>query len=428
MGEFEVDDGSTSGTHEVMMMAGQPLGWLVPGYPVWPMVGADQACLTEYGQGSVEGGEGNRVQRPCEVCCRHRSRCFEQGFQHPPTGGSQPNAMHGETLHHSMIEIGHYRSIMIIVLIMKTRLLCLLLTTVVVLGACSSDETAKGFTVVVTTSVWADVVEELDVDDEWTVEVLMPRGVDPHDFAPSAAQVAAIYGADLVVANGLGLEEGLEDALLAAEAEGVPILFLAPLLDPLPFDGSESHDEEEHAADEDDHGEFDPHVWLDPVRVGEAAVLIGDRVSELIGDDAVQAAAFEFAEEMDLLVEEMDLILAGVEDRRLVTNHDALGYFADRFGFQVVGTVIPGGTTVAEPSSREIADLITRIRSEGITAIFVDEGVASPVAEAIVDEFGGSVAMVELNTGSLTTEGEASTLVGLLRSNALLIADALGSA
>lgn len=318
---------------------------------------------------------------------------------------------------------------MIIVLNMANRLLHLILITVVAvaLGSCSSDETTEGFTVVVTTSVWADVVEALDADDEWVVEVLMPRGVDPHDFAPSAAQVAAIYGADLVVANGLGLEEGLEDALLAAETEGVPVLFLAPHLDPLPFDGSQADEEEDQERDEDDHGELDPHVWLDPVRVGEAAILIADQVNELVGDDSVQAAAFEFAEEMEVLAEEMERILAGVEDRRLVTNHDALGYFADRFGFQVVGTVIPGGTTVAEPSSREIADLITQIRSEGITAIFVDDGVASPVAAAIADEFGGTVALVELNTGSLTTQGEASTLIGMLRSNALLVADALGS-
>lgn len=315
---------------------------------------------------------------------------------------------------------------MIIVLIMASRLLHLSLATVVVvfLGSCSAGETKEGFTVVVTTSIWADVVEALDVDDEWTVEVLIPRGADPHDFAPSAAQVAAMYRADLVVANGLGLEEGLEDSLLAAEAEGIPVLFLAPLLDPLPLGGTAAHEEEEDRGLDG----LDPHVWLDPVRVGRAAILVADRVHDMIGDAGVQAAAAAYVVEMDELVEEMDRILEPVDDRRLVTNHDALGYFAARFGFRVVGTVIPGGSTVAEPSSREIADLISQIRSEGIAAVFVDEGVPSPVAAAIVEEFGGKVAMVELNTGSLTPDGEASTLIGLLRSNAHLVADALGGA
>lgn len=300
-----------------------------------------------------------------------------------------------------------------IVLIMKRSLF--LLVVLVAGAACSPSEVgSERFTVVATTSVWADVVGALDTDGEWTIETLVPRGADPHDYAPSAAQVAMVQRADLVVANGLGLEEGLEDALRSAEADGARILWLAPTLDPLPL------------AESSGHGSLDPHVWLDPIRVGQAAHTIAVEVQSILQDDRVLDAAAAYAHEMENLTGEIELLLAGVEDRRLVTNHDAFGYFADRFGLEVLGTVVPGGSTVAEPSSREVALLIEVMREAGVAAIFVDVGVPHLMASAIADEFGGTVSIVELRTGSLAEDGEFSTLVGLLRRNAELIADALG--
>lgn len=297
------------------------------------------------------------------------------------------------------------------VLIMIRMFLLAVLTLAVVGPACAGGEPVDGPTVVVTTSIWADVVGALDPAGEWTIDVLIPRGADPHDFAPSAAQVASLQRADLVIANGLGLEGGLEDALVSAEADGVHILWLAPALDPIPLTGGTA---------------LDPHVWLDPIRLAMAASLIAAELDATTGGTRSTDAVGGFAGSMTRLADEMATLLEGVDDRRLVTNHDALGYFADRFGFEVIGTVIPGGSTVAEPSSRDVALLISGIRDSATPAIFVDAEVPHLVADAVAAEFDGAVAIVELRTGSLAGSGEASTIIGLLRQNAERIADALG--
>ncbi len=303
-------------------------------------------------------------------------------------------------------------SIMRIVLIMSRPLSPLILVVLVAVVACAPGTPAGGRTIVATTSMWGDVVRSLDPDGQWDVEVLIPAGADPHDFVPSAAQVASLQRADLVVANGLGLEQGLDDSLRAAEADGARVLWLAPLLDPIGLAGGE--------------GRPDPHVWLDPVRLGRAAGLIAAEMEVVAPSGVATAAAERFVVETEALRREIETTLAGVVDRRLFTNHDALGYFAERFGFEVVGTVVPGGSTVAEPSSRDIAALIEAIRAIGAPAIFVDAGVPHQVADAVADEFGGAVAIVELRTDSLAPSGEASTIIGLERLNAELIAAALG--
>ena len=106
-----------------------------------------------------------------------------------------------------------------------------------------------------TTSIWADVVENI-VGDDANVQTIIPIGADAHDFAPSSQDVAAIQTADLVVANGLGLEEGLEDVLEAAEADGVNVLEVAPLVNPIPFALADEHDHDEEGDHEhDDEGE-----------------------------------------------------------------------------------------------------------------------------------------------------------------------------
>ncbi len=400
----------------MMVVTGEPFCGFVAGDPVGAVVKLDHPGRTEHREGPVERGERNGAQRRGEIGGCERPGRLEEGLHDPAASAGETGAAPREAGCHLMVEIDHVRSIMRIVLIMYRRLPPLILAALLAAlsASCVATQPTDGFEVVVTTSIWADVVEALDTLDEWTVEVLVPRGADPHEYAPSAAQVATLHGADLVVANGLGLEEGLEEALLAAEAEGVRVVWVAPGLDPLPLG--------------DGDGGLDPHVWLDPLRVGTAATLIASEVDELLGGTAASDAARGFVDDMHALRTEMEGMLEGVYDRRLVTNHDALGYFADRFGFVVIGTVIPGGSTVAEPSSREVAALIRTIREAGISAIFVDAGLPHLVADAVADEFGGTVSVVQLTTGSLASEGEAATLVGLHRLNARLIAEALGGA
>jgi zinc/manganese transport system substrate-binding protein len=283
-----------------------------------------------------------------------------------------------------------------------------------IVTGCSDDAGENaGPLVVATTTILGDVVANV-VGEDARVEVIMPRGADPHDLEASSRQVALIARADLVIMNGLHLEEGLEDVIEAARADGTPVFAVAPALDPL------------HFADGDD--DFDPHVWLDPVRMAEAARLIAGRLAEALPGVDWASRADAYAAELEAAHGRIDALLAAVpQDRRLlVTNHDALGYFADRYGFEVVGVVIPGGSTLAEPGSEELARLVATIDALGIGAIFAETTEPADLARAISADADHPVEVVLLHTGSLGDPGTpADTLIGMLEENARLIAEAL---
>lgn len=296
------------------------------------------------------------------------------------------------------------------------------------LVACTSSDGSGAPTIVVTHSLLGDVVEEV-VGDQAEVEVIMPAGADPHEFEPSAAQVAAITEAELVVANGLGFEQGLADALDEAEGSGVPVLSLGEQLDPLPLG---EHADDEQADDEHDHdGGLDPHWFTDPARAAAAATLVGDAVVEQV--DGVERAAVEdraaaYADELEALDAEVADLLADVpeDDRVLVTDHEVFGYFADRYGFEVVGTVVPGATTLAEPSSADLAELVEVIEETGVPAIFTETSSSDELADTVAAEVGEQVEVVELYGESLGEPGsDGGTYVALVRTNAERISDAL---
>ncbi|MGB8360629.1 MAG: metal ABC transporter substrate-binding protein [Acidimicrobiia bacterium] len=315
-----------------------------------------------------------------------------------------------------MITILNFRSTL--------RTAIVVLSVVLALVACgeSQDVRPDGVSIVATTSIWGDVAAEI-VGDDGTVEVLIPVGSDPHDYLPSARQIADLHRADLVIANGLGLEEGLVDVLHAAADDGVNVYELGPDLDPLPFHGGAISS----AVGQDD-GELDPHVWFDPNRVSRAAAAIADRLSEIEPGVDWRSKAESYVSRMRQLDAQIEDLIAAVPDsnRKLITNHDSLGYFAARYGFTVVGVVIPGGSTLAEPSSAELADLVTTIQEEGVPAIFAETTNASVLAEAVAAEAGRGIAVVELYTGSLGPSGSgADTLETMLLTDARLIADAL---
>jgi len=315
-------------------------------------------------------------------------------------------------------------------------------------GATAGDDRQQGLRIVATTSVWGDVVEEI-VGNDATVDVLIPPGADAHDYETTPQQVASLRDADLVVANGLALEEGLVDVLESAVSDGANVLELASRLEPLPFAGhdeeDEHHEDEDHAEDEthedEDHAEDeahededhahegdDPHVWFDPNRVARATELIASRLAEL--DDSVDWAARAAAYSDRLIEADMEIAaileVVPAENRKLVTNHDALGYFADRYGFDVIAVVIPGGSTLGDPSSAEMAELVEKIEHEGIRTIFAETSQPTRLAEAVASEVGDDISIVELYTGSLGEPGsEADTLIGMLTTNARRIAGAL---
>jgi zinc/manganese transport system substrate-binding protein len=296
-----------------------------------------------------------------------------------------------------------------------------LLLLALVACATASDPLADEIQVVATTSIIGDIAAGV-IGNEGRVEVLIPIGVDAHDFQPSAQQAQLIAEADLVVANGLGLEEGLRDVLESATADGAEIIELAPLVDPLPFSEPGDPGEEEHPSE-------DPHFWMDPIRVGDAAAALTEVLSVSYPQGDWQQRARDYTTEMEATDQEILGLVESIppESRLLVTNHEAFGYFATRYGFEVIGVVIPGGSTLAEPSSAEIAALVEIMEREGVQVIFAETSQPSALAEAIASELGSGAQVIELFTESLGPQGSgAETLSEMLLTNAERIATALG--
>ena len=331
----------------------------------------------------------------------------------------------------------------------STSLGALLAATLVIAGCGSAgdDDSADAAqssgdpVAIATTTMLGDVLADIIQCAGGTAETLMPVGVDPHDFSASSEQVASVVSAPLVVANGLGLEEGIEAALESAELDGAVVMEVAALVDPIEFgdgshEGDERSDEDEHSEGDDhseeehahDDGSLDPHFWHDAGRMAEAAELVGAELADLTGDDAYAACGTEVHDAIMEADEEVRDILAAVPaDRRvLVTDHDALGYFAGAYDFEVAGVVIPGGATLAEPSSQELSELVETIEDEGVRAVFSNNANPTDLVPAVAAEVGTEVEVVELYIGSLGPPGSsADTYVGMVTTNAERIAAAL---
>lgn len=311
----------------------------------------------------------------------------------------------------------------------RTRVPAALLALALVAAACAggADDPDPGdgrLHIVVTTTVLGDLVRSI-VGEGAHVEVLMPVGADPHDFHASSRQVALINQADLVVANGLLLEEGLLAVLASAADDGANVLEVAPLVDPLVFEEDDHH----HVEDDHNHEGPDPHVWMDPLRMVEAARAIAAELARLDTTVDWQERAALYMDELMEAHRQIEEILGEVAapNRKLVTNHDSFRYLAARYGFEVVGVVIPGGATLAEPGSRDLALLVQVIEDEDVAAIFTEVGMPDALAHAVVGELGRDVAVVELYSDSLGEPGSgADTLIGMLITNAERIAAALG--
>jgi zinc/manganese transport system substrate-binding protein len=310
-----------------------------------------------------------------------------------------------------------------------------------------ASATASDLLVVATTSILGDITEQL-VGDDGRVEVVMPPGADPHGFQPSASDAAMLREADLVVANGLDLEESLLSALEAAEDEGVRILELAPALDPIEFgEGLEAHEGEDdghgpeddghddEGGDDHDHGPEDPHVWFDPVRMADGVRLLGVELAQVADhpdDEEWERRAEDYAEQVLAVHEELGEAFGAIpaDRRKLVTNHDALGYLAYRYDFEVLGTVIPGSSTQAEADARQFSQLIQTVEEAGVHVIFAENTDSTVLAEQLASEVLGradlEVEVVELYTDALGEPGSgAESYLDLLRSTAQRIVTAL---
>ncbi len=260
-------------------------------------------------------------------------------------------------------------------------------------------------TIVVTTSILGAVVTDV-VRDAAEVSVLVPNGTDPHDWEPSAQDIEALNGADLVVANGLDLEEKLVEALDAAESSGTRVFHATDHIEPLAGDehGDEHGDENKS---EDDHGhshaEGDPHFWTDPLAMASVVAALGDELAA-IGVDVSDRVDRVITDLKDVDGVITQLLSSLPDDRRvLVTGHDSLAYFAEHYGFTLIGSIIPSLSSAADVTAKNLAELKEAIGKTGAPVIFTELGTPTDVADALADETGTRV--VELATHLVPDDG-----------------------
>lgn len=300
---------------------------------------------------------------------------------------------------------------------MKRALALALTAALLALTGCAGGAASDRPLVVVTTNILGDVVSHL-VGDDVEVLTLMRPGADPHSFEISAAEAARLRSADLLVANGIGLEEGLQQHLDAASADGVTTFVAGDAVTVLPYTSTDAG------------GADDPHFWTDPAQMAAVVDALTPVLSRIDGIDAAAVAerSTAYHAEIEALDAEMTAAFAAIpaERRALVTNHHVFGYLAERFGFRLVGAVIPGGTTLAAPSTSDLADLVSAIDEAGVPTIFAESSSPDRLVRALADEADRHVEVTELFTESLTdADGGAPDYLTMMRVNTERIATGL---
>lgn len=331
---------------------------------------------------------------------------------------------------------------------MKRFFLARLIVLLLVLAGCSESEAApvgtgtesgvlalpavqaagldgRPLRVVATTSMIGDVLARVG-GEAIELTTLMALGQDPHSYQPGAGELTAVAEADVLFVNGWDLEENLAQTLetIAGETLIVPI---SAGIEPLAFGGHADEAEEAHedgVEEEDDHAGADPHVWLDVANVQQwarnAAQVLGELDPANAAVYTANAAAYDA--ELAALDEALRAELAAIpaERRALVTNHESLNYFAQAYGFETLGTVIPAASTLAEPSARDLAELIALMDEHNVCTIFAETTVSEALAQTVAAELAGcaAVAVRPLYTGSLGPAGSgADSYAGMMRAN-----------
>ena len=292
-----------------------------------------------------------------------------------------------------------------------------------VLGACGGDDARDegGLKVVATTTQIGALTREV-AGDAVELSVLLEAGADAHDFEPSPKAIARVKEADVVLVNGIGLDEWLDDVIAGAGAREVVVV----------TEGISIREASEHSGEEEeghDHDEGDPHVWHDPLN---AKIMVDNIVTALSAAAPELAPTFRangdaYKAKLDAVDAQIRALIDAipVEDRKVVTNHDSFGYFLDRYGLELVGAIIPGTSKETQPSARDIAELTDLIKREGVRAIFAEEEVDPKVAKQLASDTGVRI-VTGLYADSLGPAGSgAETVDGMLLSNATKIAEAL---
>ena len=284
-----------------------------------------------------------------------------------------------------------------------------LLLAALLAGACTTTHIPQGvpgrMTVVATTTQMQDLVRNVGGRHVHTVGILRPN-VDPHDYEPTPSTAIALAGARLVVESGVGVDAWADD-LIAAANPGTPVFVASDGLPVRTGDGGEPRG--------------DPHWWHDPTLFERAATTLGARLARL---DPANAAAYRanaarYVDEIRAMDRANMRLIATVprDQRKLVTNHDAFGYFAAHYGITVVGSVLPSLSTAAQPSAREVADLVGKIRAQHVRAIFTESS-PNPALERQIAAEAGVRVEADLYGDTLGPAGSpGATYLGMERWN-----------
>jgi zinc/manganese transport system substrate-binding protein len=272
--------------------------------------------------------------------------------------------------------------------------------------SCHKTDTNNRKSIVVTYSILGSVVQEL-VGDKADVIVTIPNGLDLHSWEPSARSIEDINKAALLIRNGLELEAGMEKCLQTAEDKGVKIFTASDHINVRHVEPGEGI-----PADDMDRalGAPDPHLWTDPVTMKAVVeALVPMLKKELNIDVSVQASDLEGRlDNLDRQIADAVSEIAP-ENRKLVTGHESMGYFARRYDFKLIGVIIPSLSSQASVSAGDLSGLKKAIMDNRVKAIFTQLGTSPAVAKAIGDETG--VQVVELQTNILPPDGSYFTYV-----------------
>jgi ABC-type Zn uptake system ZnuABC Zn-binding protein ZnuA len=263
----------------------------------------------------------------------------------------------------------------------------------------------NGTRVLVVESFLADIAQNI-AGDRFEVELLIPTGADPHTFQPTPQDVAKIANSQVLIINGAGLEEWLQEVLDNAGGERLVI-------------------EAAQGLSENSSRPSDPHFWLDPNYVNHYAEEIRDGYTQI--DPAGEAIyAQNTADYIDQL-QDLDSWIAdqveqiSPERRMLVTNHESFGYFSDRYGFTIIGTIVPSVSTGSSPSAQQMVELIEAIKAANTPAIFLESGTNPKLAEQVAREAGVKV-IKDLLTHSILPPGG---YIEMMKYNTLAIVEGL---
>lgn len=299
---------------------------------------------------------------------------------------------------------------------MKRAVFAVLLVFLSVLpGGCASGPEAAeaGLTVLATTTFLADITRNI-AGDHARVDSLLPPDADPHAYQLTPSDVAKIADSTVLIQNGVGYEQFLETSLENAGGERLVIVASEGL--------------KPRAVNDPEHGGGDPHMWLDPNLVITYVENIRDGLIEIDpeGEVTYTANAETYIGQLRSLnawiIEQVAAI--PVERRLLVTNHETLGYFADRYGFEVIGAVIPSLSSGASASARSLAEIVDLIWASGAPAIFLGEVESPDLANQIASET-GVIVVYDLHLESLTEGEPAATYIAMMHYNVSRIVEAL---